>query len=1253
MRGNKMRYSVLICIVASLLAFLLVLLPANIQATVDHDTSVAIPDTTSESGTWPVVNSVTPGFNKPYRESTVSYKGKANYYFATGDTTYTNGQTVYVTFDGATGTVATTGTANGDTVFQAKVILLPDTNGDGEFEFTNQLSGTNRTVFVDAGTYIQSLDVTMANFTSGGPAIIGLTDFKGANPVVIKRTPVLKGSASGGVTNRYHYRQVIQSGTMLQNIVFDADGYGMVKDGALAATQYATVYTRNGKDSESNITWGTTGNISTGNRGTAWFVLTDYPEGNLIKNCTIQNLGTSDGTPNPNYAINIIQGTKQQINLENLVIKNNRGATSDSFRLINIGPASNINIKDITFDKGASTNRDQDLIWQEAPGTATGIPAGTEITATEQISDVLFAGDFNVIGYTRKRIGSQLTTYKNLTVPESFRYVAYSVGTTATNWSGSTTAADIHVYQSLNDFEQGWANGDAANDNRTKKVIFDLADNSWVVRVPKAGAVNQYATVDQQLMGISRVLQRFAASFPTTGTGGSGRNLITDVNIKLVADTDGYVPDATRGGFTKVPTFSVTSSAPNIHIRAVKTAETLFYNTTDDGSGLALSGVKTDGMLTSDDQYVPVRSAFTLMLDPSIASNVRLYGFDFHEGAYNNGTADIAEGAHYTLHEAIHGISTPFTTTATDDVATTHLNEAVSKLNRDTESDGTTEKVPRTTAAIVNATKETFAQSRFTALVKDLKLTLPTEIKTASASLIMAAALNDDNADVNNNGILDSSEAKITLLDTQAPFTPTVFTTTAYTHEDVTLGDKNGPSEAADDIQATTLSGGELIWQSSDPTVATVDPTGQVSVLAAGNTVITAVVRDTYNQGEIERPHVMFGLNIQATYQVKFAPGEKGSWQTTDTGYHYSGITGDKTLAEQLTVGAIATPSSDSSYVFGGWYLDSNANGVLDANETTAYDGAAVIDADRQYVAKWEKYEVTFAPGLYGAWTVSDSGYNYSGFANGDTMGSIVTIANIATPSTSGGAVFAGWVLDANHNGVIDEGETTLYSDTDAIDKADANNGQRQYIAKWNLLDTTVVVHYISDTGETLHPDIVLSGQPNSPYTTEQKEFANYDFVSVTGGEVNDFPMWSNSPKEVTYIYTLTPTELILRYVDEAGNLLTPELRYQGKPGTSYTTQAKTFPNYTLKVTPDNASGQYPAKVASPLIVTYVYEKNITPPPGGEDIPDTSKPSSSEQLPKTGEKTQYLWYVLGVVIFIICLLIKMVDVKRKNQDKSY
>lgn len=98
----------------------------------------------------------------------------------------------------------------------------------------------------------------------------------------------------------------------------------------------------------------------------------------------------------------------------------------------------------------------------------------------------VFAGDFNVIGYTRKRIGSQLTTYKNLTVPESFRYVAYSVGTTATNWSGSTTAADIHVYQSLNDFEQGWANGDAANDNRTKKVIFDLADNSWVVRVPKA-----------------------------------------------------------------------------------------------------------------------------------------------------------------------------------------------------------------------------------------------------------------------------------------------------------------------------------------------------------------------------------------------------------------------------------------------------------------------------------------------------------------------------------------------------------------------------------------------------------------------------------------------------------------------------------------------------------------------------------------------------------------------------------------------
>ena len=59
-------------------------------------------------------------------------------------------------------------------------------------------------------------------------------------------------------------------------------------------------------------------------------------------------------------------------------------------------------------------------------------------------------------------------------------------------------------------------------------------------------------------------------------------------------------------------------------------------------------------MLTSDD-HVPVRSAFTL-IDPSIAERSPLW-FWF-PGGPNSNLADIAEGAHYTLHEAIHGIDT-------------------------------------------------------------------------------------------------------------------------------------------------------------------------------------------------------------------------------------------------------------------------------------------------------------------------------------------------------------------------------------------------------------------------------------------------------------------------------------------------------------------------------------------------------------------------------------------------------------------
>ena len=67
-----------------------------------------------------------------------------------------------------------------------------------------------------------------------------------------------------------------------------------------------------------------------------------------------------------------------------------------------------------------------------------------------------------------------------------------------------------------------------------------------------------------------------------------------------------------------------------------------------------------------------------------------------------------------------------------------------------------------------------------------------------------------------------------------------------------------------------------------------------------------------------------------------------------------------------------------------------------------------------------------------------------------------------------------------------------------------------------------------------------------------------------------------------------------VKYVDEAGNEIATSKTLTGDVGSSYTTSAETISGYTLKETPNNATGKY---TSSTITVTYVYSENITPPP--------------------------------------------------------
>jgi len=74
----------------------------------------------------------------------------------------------------------------------------------------------------------------------------------------------------------------------------------------------------------------------------------------------------------------------------------------------------------------------------------------------------------------------------------------------------------------------------------------------------------------------------------------------------------------------------------------------------------------------------------------------------------------------------------------------------------------------------------------------------------------------------------------------------------------------------------------------------------------------------------------------------------------------------------------------------------------------------------------------------------------------------------------------------------------------------------------------------------------------------------------------------------------VTSGTVVVKYVDESGNEIASSKTLTGSVGSSYTTSAATISGYTLKETPNNATGTYKSGT---ITVTYVYSQSgITPP---------------------------------------------------------
>lgn len=148
-----------------------------------------------------------------------------------------------------------------------------------------------------------------------------------------------------------------------------------------------------------------------------------------------------------------------------------------------------------------------------------------------------------------------------------------------------------------------------------------------------------------------------------------------------------------------------------------------------------------------------------------------------------------------------------------------------------------------------------------------------------------------------------------------------------------------------------------------------------------------------------------------------------------------------------------------------------------------------------------------------------------------------------------------------------------------------------RYIYK-KIIVGTVIAHYVDDEGYKIIPDDSKWGEIETPFEFTAPEFYGYEYIRTDGIAKGDFV---EGESEVSFIYKLTmPYTVTARYVDKDGNKLCDDIIYKAPEGTDYKTGKLQFAGYDFV----EVIGEETGKITrAPILVTYVYEKQETPPP--------------------------------------------------------
>lgn len=319
------------------------------------------------------------------------------------------------------------------------------------------------------------------------------------------------------------------------------------------------------------------------------------------------------------------------------------------------------------------------------------------------------------------------------------------------------------------------------------------------------------------------------------------------------------------------------------------------------------------------------------------------------------------------------------------------------------------------------------------------------------------------------------------------------------------------------------------------------------------------------------------------------------------------------TLTDNITInGKVFDPYSTESKQFTGYTLSSlpdNASGNMTEDQITvtyvytlnkASVVAKYVDEDGNEIASsetvngnyFDSYKTT-AKDIYG-YELTETPANATGTMNQD----LITVTYVYRLKDA--VVEVNYIDEKNNplapsttlNGkVFDDYKVTakdIYGYA-LISKQDTVSGQMKEEKTvidfvYRLKDGTVNIHYVDEQGNKLSDDISLTGKVFSDYTTSKKNIYGY---YLSGQPDNANGQFKDGVIDVTYIYSLYDTSVVVSYITEDGKQLCEPEKIEGKVFDEYSTSAKDFYGYEVKTVPANANG---TMTQATIYVKWIYQ---------------------------------------------------------------